>query len=72
MKKRINYVKSERKGFKSTGRFQGLIDQMNRDRHKLVMVGLSSAKDFANECIRRGYDIEIGDATTNGIIIYRK
>ena len=45
---------------------------MNRDRHHLVLVALNKAKDFAHECIRRGYDIEIGDATEKGIIIYKK
>ena len=57
---------------KNVGRFGGLIDQMNRDRHHLVLVALNKAKDFAHECIRRGYDIEIGDATEKGIIIYKK
>ena len=57
---------------KDKGRFGGLIDQMNRDRHKLVLVNLSIAKEFANECIRRGYDIEIGDATSDGIVMFRK
>ena len=70
--KHTNNTSRNNKSNKNIGRFQGLIDQMNRDKHKLVMVGLSSAKDFANECIRRGYDIEIGDATADGIIIYRK
>lgn len=56
----------------SDKRFCGLIDQMNRDKHKLVLVRFCIAKEFANECIRRGYNIEIGDATENGIIIYKK
>lgn len=57
---------------KNNGRFGGLIEQMNRDRYKLVLVRLSIAKAFASECIRRGYDIEIGDATPDGIVMYRK
>lgn len=57
---------------KPEGRFSGLIDQMNKDRHKLVLVNFAIAKDFASECIRRGYDIEIGDATGDGIVIFRK
>lgn len=56
---------------KTVGRFGGLIDQMNKDRHHLVLVSLDQAKAFANECIRRGYDIKIGDATEKGIVIYR-
>ena len=56
---------------RNTGRFQGLIDQMNRDKHKLVLVNINNAKPFANECIRRGYNIEIGDAYKDSIIIYR-
>jgi len=57
---------------KNQGRFGGLIDQMNRDRHKLVLVRLNIAKEFANECIRRGYDIEIGDVTEDGIVMFRR
>ena len=57
---------------KEDGRFGGLIDQMNRDKHKLVLVNLAIAKPFASECIRRGYDIEIGDTYKDGIVIYRK
>ena len=60
------------KNKKNIGRFQGLIDQMNKDRHHLVLVALNNAHAFAHECIRRGYDIEICDATENGIIMYRK
>lgn len=57
---------------KEEGRFGGLIEQMNRDKHRLVLVNLGIAKPFAAECIRRGYDIEIGDAYKDGIVIYRK
>ena len=56
----------------SDKRFCGLIDQMNRDKHKLVLVHFGIAKEFASECIRRGYDIEIGDATDDGIVMFRK
>ena len=57
---------------KPEGRFSGLIDQMNKDKHRLVLVNFTIAKDFASECIRRGYAIGIGDATSKGIVMWRK
>lgn len=56
---------------KNNGRFGGLIDQMNRDRHHLILVSLDTIADFTSECERRGYDIKFGSKTENGQIVYK-
>jgi len=60
------------KNKKNIGRFGGLIDQMNRDRHHLVLVNVGIAEKYVRECARRGYDVQIGDTYKDGVIVYKK
>lgn len=57
---------------KSNGKFQGLIDQMNKDRHHLILVSLDSAPAFRQECKSRGYDIATGDEYNGSVVLYKK
>ena len=57
---------------KNNGRFGGLIDQMNRDRHHLILVNVGIAEKFVTECVRRGYDMGVGSVHNDGIVLFRK
>ena len=57
---------------KNNGRFSGLINQMNRDRHHLILVNVGIAEKFVTECVRRGYDMGVGDTYKDGIVVYKK
>ena len=57
------------KNKKNIGRFQGLIDQMNRDRHHLILVNVGIAEKFLNECERRGYDVQVGGTYKDGVVV---
>ena len=65
-------MKKQNNNKQNVGRFNGLIDQMNRDKYKLVLVRLDLVKDFATECLRRGYDLEVGDIHNDSIVMFRK
>ena len=52
------------------GRFGGLIRQMHQS--KMVLVNLTQAVDFVDECGKRGILVSIGDAYKDGLVIYKK
>lgn len=59
-----------KKNYRRTGRYEGLVKQLQRE--TLCLVNLGIARDFAKECFRRKINIELGDEYNDGIIMYIK
>ena len=65
-------MKKNKKQFtpKKYGRFEGLVNQLKKE--TLVLVNLTNARDFAQECFRRGIKVGVGDTYGDGVIIVKK
>jgi len=55
---------------KPTRPFDGLIKQLNKE--QLVLVNLDKAKDFVQECGKRGIVCGVGSKYNGGLVIYKK
>ena len=58
------------KAQKPTRPFDGLIKQLNKE--QLVLVNLDKAKDFVQECGKRGIICGVGSKYNGGLVIYKK
>ena len=62
--------KNKKTQAENKSRFGGLIRQMHQS--KMVLVNLTQAVDFVDECGKRGILVGIGDHYKDGLVIYKK